>query len=199
MELTICRPAVPRPALFLDRDGTIIHDSGYISRPANVSLIPGAARLIRHANRAGIPVLVVTNQSGIDRGLFGWSAFAAVEARIKALLAREGATLDAVAACPFHPDHTVGFGRTHARWRKPGPGLLLALAEALSIALERSWMIGDQPRDIEAAQRAGLAGALLLGATEAPAATTFRAIAVRNHAAARRALMDAGLLPESSD
>jgi D-glycero-D-manno-heptose 1,7-bisphosphate phosphatase len=115
------------------------------------------------ANGAQVPVLVVTNQSGIDRGLFGWDAFAAVEDRIAALLAAEDATLDAIAACPFHPDFTPGYGPAQARYRKPEAGLITELSEALGIALSDSWMVGDQPRDMEAARTAGLAGGIMVG------------------------------------
>lgn len=160
--------AVPRPALFLDRDGVIVHDTEYLSDPAKVTLIPGTAALIRAANTMGVPVLVVTNQSGIDRGFLDWEDFAAVEARIADLLAAAGAATDATAACPFHPEHTAGYDKMHARWRKPGPGMITALADKLNIGLQGSWLIGDQLRDIEAARNAGLAGGILTGAPLRP-------------------------------
>jgi D-glycero-D-manno-heptose 1,7-bisphosphate phosphatase len=162
LDIRAARAAEPRPALFLDRDGVVIHDRGFITTPAEVALLPGAAALIRAANAAGAPVLVATNQSGIDRALFGWDAFAAIEARIAALLAAAGAAVDATAACPFHPDFTAGYGAAHAHYRKPGAGMLFALSEALGLTLSESWMVGDQPRDIEAARNAGLAGGILL-------------------------------------
>lgn len=162
LDIRAARADEPRPALFLDRDGIVIHDRGFVTAPAEVALLPGAAALIRTANVVGTPVLVATNQSGIDRGLFGWHAFAAVEARVAALLAAEGAAVDATAACPFHPDFTAGHGAIHARYRKPGAGMFFALSEALGIALSESWMVGDQTRDIEAARNAGLAGGILV-------------------------------------
>lgn len=125
--------AIARPALFLDRDGVIIRDTGFPSAAATVVLVLGTAAIIKAANAAAVPVLVVTNQSGIDRGLLDWDDFAAVEARIADLLAAEGAATDATAACPFHPDHTAGYDKTHARWRKPQPGMITALAERLNI------------------------------------------------------------------
>lgn len=160
--------AKTRPALFLDRDGVVVRDTGFLSNPDSVTIIPETAALMRRANLADVPVLVVTNQSGIDRGLLGWDDFAAVEAAIAGRLAALGARSDATAACPFHPDHTAGYGDDHARWRKPGPGLIIVLAEELGITLSESWLIGDRPRDIDAARNAGLAGGILIdtGATE---------------------------------
>ncbi len=155
-----CAPA--RPAVFLDRDGVIIEEVGFAAAPDQVRLERGAARLIRAANAKGTPVVAVSNQSGIARGFFGWPAFAAVEARITELLAAEGARLDAVAACPFHPETTPGYGAVEAHWRKPGPGMLLALAERLNLRLDRSWLVGDRASDIEAARLAGLAGSVLV-------------------------------------
>ncbi len=162
LKVRAARGVRPRPALVLDRDGVIIEDTDYIGDPDEVRLIPGAAEMITVANRAGVPVAVVTNQSGIDRGLYGWDAFAAVEAEIAARLAAAGARLDAVLACPFHPRFTPRYGARHAHWRKPGAGLILALAERLNIDLGRSWLVGDKPSDIEAACEAGLAGAIRL-------------------------------------
>jgi len=155
--------ANPRPALFLDRDGIIIRDVGYLSDPAEVVLVPEAAALIMAAQAAEVPVLVVTNQSGIDRGLFGWDDFAAVEDRIAQLLAAAGTATDATAACPFHPNHTAGYDETLALWRKPREGMITALADRLNIDLPGSWMIGDNLRDIEAARSASLAGGILVG------------------------------------
>lgn len=155
--------AEPVPALFLDRDGVIIEDTGYVGSPEEVRLLPFAVEMVRRANRAGVPVVVVTNQSGIARGLFGWDEFAVVERRITELLKREGGRLDAVAACPFHGDFTPGYGDRHARWRKPGPRMLTTLAEDLNLAPGRSWLVGDKATDIQAARAAGLAGAVHVG------------------------------------
>lgn len=154
--------AKPRPALFLDRDGVIVRDTGFLSNPNSVKIIPETAALMRQANQSGVPVLVVTNQSGIDRGLLDWNDFAAVENSIASRLAELGARSDATAACPFHPDFTTGYNDNHEQWRKPGPGLLNALANTLGIVLSASWLIGDRSRDIEAARNAGLAGGILI-------------------------------------
>jgi D-glycero-D-manno-heptose 1,7-bisphosphate phosphatase len=163
LDVRIAPLARPRPALFLDRDGVIIRDTGYPSDPATVTLVSGVTALIKAANVANVSVLVVTNQSGIDRGRYNWHQFAAVEARIADLLAAAGVATDATAACPFHPDHTAGYDETHALWRKPGPGMITALADKLNIDVPGSWLIGDQLRDMEAARNAGLAGSILVG------------------------------------
>lgn len=164
----------PRPALFLDRDGVVVRDTGFLSDPASVALIPGIASLIKRANDVQIPVLVVTNQSGIDRGLLSWQDFDAVEARIAALLDAEGAITNATAACPFHPDYTSDYGENQARWRKPEPGMIEVFAEILNINLSKSCLIGDRLRDIEAARQASLAGGFLLSEPSAPDVEKFR-------------------------
>jgi D-glycero-D-manno-heptose 1,7-bisphosphate phosphatase len=124
--------ATPGPVLFLDRDGVINEDRHYVGDPAEVALMPGAAELIEEANNENIPVAVITNQSGIDRGKFGWRDFAAVTERIDELLALQGARIDAVAACPFHPDFTTDFSVRCAEWRKPGPRMIEEIATGLN-------------------------------------------------------------------
>ena len=154
-------PTTGGPALFLDRDGVVVVEVNYLCRPEDVRLEAGAAALIVEANRRGIPVAVATNQSGLDRGTFGWEAFFAVEAEIEAHLEAVGAHIDAVAACPFHPKHTPEWSDpTHGHWRKPGGGMIRALAARLKVDAARSWMIGDKASDIQAARAAGLAGAI---------------------------------------
>ena len=166
--LTLDRQAFEtrRPALFLDRDGVIVEESGFLSDPGGVHLVDGIADLIRTANHSGIPVAVVTNQSGIARGLFGWNEFAAVQTEIARRLAADRARLDAVSACPFHPDFTPGYGQAHESFRKPGPGMLELIGTRLNLDLRASWLVGDQARDIEAARRAGLAGGIWLRRSE---------------------------------
>jgi len=162
--LDIRSPPVSSPSsgLFLDRDGVIVHDKGYLTTPDDVELLPGAAKMIAEANRCATPVAVVTNQSGIARRLFGWAEFANVEQEISHRLSIAGARVDAVLACPFHPEFTEGYGESESHWRKPGPGLVLEAARLLNIDIRTSWLVGDQTRDIEAARNAGLAGAILL-------------------------------------
>ncbi len=151
--------AAGRPALFLDRDGVVVEEVHFLQRPEDVRLVPGAAGVIAAAQRRGIAVVLTTNQSGIARGLFGWEAFAAVQARLEALLAAEGAAFDMVLACPFHPEGDPPYRREHP-CRKPQPGMLLRAAERLGLDLGASWAVGDRARDLEAGRRAGCAGGL---------------------------------------
>ena len=154
--------------MFLDRDGTIIVDSPYLSDPGLVRVIPEAAIVIAAANRLAIPVVVVTNQSGIGRGYFDWPAYRAVEDAVAAAVIAAGARLDAVYACPQVPAEPAPFGR------KPDPGMLTAAAAELGLDLPASWIAGDCATDIEAGQRAGLRGGWLVptgyGARDAAAA-----------------------------
>lgn len=148
------------PALFLDRDGVIVKEVGYLADPRDVTLETGAAELIAWAHARGLAVATITNQAGIARGRFGWSDFEAVEAEIARRLALAGVAIDLTVACAFHPEHTPGYDATHAGWRKPGPRMIELAAEKLGVARARSMMIGDKASDIEAARNAGLAGAV---------------------------------------
>jgi D-glycero-D-manno-heptose 1,7-bisphosphate phosphatase len=147
-----------RPGLFLDRDGVVVEEMNYLHRREDVRLEKGAVALVKWANRREIPVAVVTNQSGIARGLFGWTEFEIVQNELTRLLADAGARFDMVVACPFHPDFTPGWNQMHEQWRKPGPGMLHFAAKSLAIDLARSWMVGDNVSDIAAAKAAGLIG-----------------------------------------
>ncbi len=146
------------PALFLDRDGVIVEDRGFLYREADVRLVDGAAAVVARANRLGVPVIIVSNQSGIGRGHFDWLAFARVQARIIALFAGEAVSFDAVCACPHHPQAKPPYAHPDAPWRKPNPGMLLKAAVQLDINLAASWIIGDRANDLLAGRRAGLAG-----------------------------------------
>lgn len=167
----------PRPALFLDRDGVVVEEVGYLHRAEDVRLIPGAAEAIAAANRAGVPVVIVTNQAGIGRGYYGWEDFAQVQSRLLADLVRGGAWVDMVLACPFHAEGRGAFAVDDHPARKPNPGMILAAAEALPIDLGRSWIVGDQASDLEAGRRANLAGAIHVAS---------------GHGAAERELISAG-------
>ncbi|MFQ5773400.1 MAG: D-glycero-alpha-D-manno-heptose-1,7-bisphosphate 7-phosphatase [Kiloniellaceae bacterium] len=168
----------PRPALFLDRDGVIVEEVGFLHRPEDVRLIPGAAAAIAAANRTGVPVVVLTNQSGIGRGLYGWAAFAATQDRIVAELAGAGAALDMVLACPFHPDGAPPYRHPDHPCRKPRPGMLVRAGERLGLDLAASWIVGDRAADLEAGRAAGLAGGLHVltghGAAERPSVRALR-------------------------
>jgi len=149
-----------RPALFLDRDGAVIEETEYLSRVEDIKFIPGAAKVIEAANKRGIAVVMVTNQAGIGRGYYAWADFKAVQDAIIAALAADGAALDAVYACAHHPQGQGAFAHPDHPARKPNPGMLLQAATDLSLDLKQSWLVGDKAIDIEAAKRAGLAGAL---------------------------------------
>lgn len=164
-----------RRAVFLDRDGTLVDELGFLARAEDLRLLPGAAEAVRRLNAAGWLALVVTNQSGIARGLFGERELAAVHARLALELAAGGAHLDDVLWCPHHPSEGVAPWRTRCACRKPEPGMVLEAARRHGLALEHSWMIGDSLRDLECGTRAGLAGSLLVtsgkGAAELAALT----------------------------
>lgn len=144
-----------RPAIFLDRDGTLNVEVDYLGCPEDVVLIPGASGAVAELNRRGVPVVVVTNQAGIARGKFSWQDYEAVAARVAELLAVEGARLDGVYACPFHENGIEPFRHPDHPERKPNPGLLQKAATDLDLDLTRSWMIGDKASDLEAGRRAG--------------------------------------------
>ena len=148
------------PALFLDRDGVVVEEADYLRRIEDVAICPAAAVVISAANANAIPVVLVTNQSGIGRGYYGWAEFCAVQEAIQSAIAHEGAHFDAVYACPHHRDGQGDFAHPDHPARKPNPGMLQRAAAALDIDMARSWLVGDHASDIEAAKRAGLAGAL---------------------------------------
>ena len=145
-----------RPAVFLDRDGTLIDDEHYLADPARVRLRPGAARAVRRLREAGLGIIVVTNQSGIARGKFTEADYEAVRARLDELLAAQGVTLDASYHCPHHPE----FGEACA-CRKPGIALFQQAASEHALDLARSAFIGDKYRDVAPAARFGAYGVLV--------------------------------------
>ena len=144
-------------AIFLDRDGTVIEDTGYISDPDQVRLIPGAAEAIRRFTDAGFLVIVVSNQSGVARGLLDEATLSAVHTRVEELLQAGDATLHDAYYCPYldGPEVVVEAYRRDSELRKPKPGMLLQAARDWSIDLSRSWMIGDASSDVEAGRRVG--------------------------------------------
>lgn len=146
---------LPRTALFLDRDGTLIEEVGYLSDPDQIQLIPGAADVVRHANEIGVPVVVVTNQAGVARGLFTEARVGEVHRHLTALLAEHGATVDAYYYCPHYLKGTIEEYRIECECRKPSPGMLLRAARDLSLTLDGSWMVGDRLSDLEAGAAAG--------------------------------------------
>jgi D-glycero-D-manno-heptose 1,7-bisphosphate phosphatase len=153
--------AALRPALFLDRDGVLNVEVEYLHEPAAVALVPGAAAAVAAVNRRGIPVVIVSNQAGIGRGLYDEAAYRAVQRRLGELLAAEGAHFDADYHCPHHPEHGLGAYRVACACRKPRPGLLLQAARDLGLDLGRSVLVGDKLSDLEAGRAAGCATVLV--------------------------------------
>lgn len=153
-------PPSPRAALFLDRDGVILEDAGYLCSPADIALLSGVAEIIASANRRGVPVIEVTNQSGIGRGYYGWEQFLEVEAAVAGELAQGGAVIDAMFACPYHREGIAPWAHPAHPARKPRPGMLLAARRFLNIDLENSWIVGDRLGDLAAGHNAGLRGGL---------------------------------------
>jgi D-glycero-D-manno-heptose 1,7-bisphosphate phosphatase len=145
----------------------IIVDTHYVGRSQDMSLIPGAAAAIARANGFGIPVVVVTNQSGIGRGYYDWNAFHSVQAALAAALAAEGAHLDAVLACAYHGEASGAMRVADHPWRKPKPGMILEAARRMRLDSSRSWIVGDRAHDLAAGFAAQLAGGTLVGAATA--------------------------------
>jgi D-glycero-D-manno-heptose 1,7-bisphosphate phosphatase len=156
----LTRIAPGRPALFLDRDGAVVEETDYLCRVEDIIMIPGAAAAIAAANKHGVAVVMVTNQAGIGRGYYGWAEFQAVQTAIASALAAQGARVDAVYACPHHREGKGAYAHPDHPARKPNPGMLLYAASDLALDLTPSWLVGDKASDVEAARRAGLAGAL---------------------------------------
>ncbi len=142
-------------AVFLDKDGTLITDHPYNIDHARIELLPGVVEGLQQLHAAGYALIVVTNQSGVARGLFSEGALAGVEARLRQILLKVGVPLAGFYYCPHHPDGHVAPYAISCGCRKPQPGLLLKAARTHRIDLERSWMIGDILDDVEAGDRAG--------------------------------------------
>lgn len=145
------------PIVFLDRDGTIMEDGGYVRDPGQVRLLPGAAGAIARLNAAGHPVVVVTNQSGIARGILTQAEYTAVATRMEDLLRAEGARLDHTAWCPHAPEVAPP-----CDCRKPGTGGHRAAALALGRTTDQAWCVGDRLTDLLPAREFGGRGVLVL-------------------------------------
>ena len=156
------RDCAGRSAIFLDRDGVIVEDVDYLYRAEDIRFLPGAAAAIARCNGLGIPVVVVTNQSGVGRAYYDWSAFYAVQSALVAQLAQQGAGLDAVLACAYHADAHGVYRIADHPWRKPNPGMIREAAERMRLDLANSWIIGDRASDLVAGRVAGLCGGVLV-------------------------------------
>ena len=151
-----------RPAVFIDRDGTLTEEVGYVNHPARLRLLPRAAEAIRRLNTAGVAAVLVTNQAGIARGYFSEEVLGAVNDALRAQLARAGARLDGLYTCPHHPSEGAAPYRAHCECRKPRPGLLLRAAAELGLDLARSTMVGDKASDLVPGRAVGAAAVLVL-------------------------------------
>ena len=155
-----------RPALFLDRDGVINVEKDFLYRPEEFVLITGIASLVRTANRLGYLTCVITNQSGIGRGLYTEEDFNVLMTHIRAELRQDGARLDAVYFSPYHPKYGLGKYRRDTDCRKPSPGMLLRAAKEHHLDLARSFLVGDRCSDLLAGGAAGIRRLFLFGTTE---------------------------------
>jgi D-glycero-D-manno-heptose 1,7-bisphosphate phosphatase len=160
---TLLPTVLRRPAVFFDRDGVLNKDAGYTHKKEDFVWIDGAKAAVRRANDAGWFVFVVSNQAGVARGLYEESAVVALHRWVNEELRQEGAHIDAFRFCPHHPDGTVAGYDRGCRCRKPQPGMIEALMRDWQVDTARSFLIGDRPTDIEAAEAGGLAGILFDG------------------------------------
>jgi D-glycero-D-manno-heptose 1,7-bisphosphate phosphatase len=149
-------------AVFIDRDGTISEEVGYINHPSRFRVFPYAADAINRLHESGWLAVLVTNQAGVARGYFSEDMITTVHSHLEQELARQGAHLDAIYYCAHHPSVGEPPYRFDCDCRKPKPGLILRAAQELDIDLNRSWMIGDRYSDIELAHNAGVKSAFVL-------------------------------------
>jgi D-glycero-D-manno-heptose 1,7-bisphosphate phosphatase len=150
-----------RPAAFLDRDGVLNVDVNYLHKPEHVEWIPGAIEAVRELNDAGLLVIVVTNQAGIGRGFYSEADFEAFTSWMAERLAESGAHIDTVYHCPHHPTEALPAWRVDCECRKPRPGMFIRALAEWDVDVERSFMVGDKPGDLEAARGAGIARGVL--------------------------------------
>jgi D-glycero-D-manno-heptose 1,7-bisphosphate phosphatase len=148
-------------AVFLDRDGTINEEVGYLDDLAKLRLIPSSFAAIRMINESGMKAVVITNQSGVARGLFPEEMVREAHRIIQERLARRGARIDGFYYCPHHPTEGKGENLVLCRCRKPAVGLVLQAAQELDIDIEKSYLVGDTARDMETARNAGVTGILV--------------------------------------
>jgi D-sedoheptulose 7-phosphate isomerase/D-glycero-D-manno-heptose 1,7-bisphosphate phosphatase len=166
-------PAALRPAILLDRDGTIIVDHGHVGSIDRVDIIDGAPEAIARFNRACIPVVIVTNQSGVAKGFYGIEDVSRVHHYLAARLAERDAYVDLYLSCPYHPDGRVEPFARASDDRKPRPGMAHAAAAALHLDLTSSWVVGDRVEDIGLARAIGAFPVYLGPSSDHPGVASF--------------------------
>jgi D-glycero-D-manno-heptose 1,7-bisphosphate phosphatase len=179
-----------RPALFLDRDGVVNVDHGYVHRVDEVEFVDGIFELVQLAHRNGFIVVIVTNQAGIGRGYYTEECFQALSRWMMDRFTEAGATIDAIYHCPHHPTEGLGANKLDCQCRKPRPGLILQAMADHSIAIPYSILIGDKPSDLVAGERAGIRHLFLLNDQQ----LSTQSLEVPNSAVAIRDLLDPALL-----
>ncbi len=172
-------PEAGKPVAFLDRDGVLNVDHGYVHRPERLEWVAGAPEAVRLLNEAGIPVIVITNQSGVARGYFGETDVQQFHAHVQEQLRARGAHVDAFYYCPHHPQGTVAEFAIACDCRKPKPGMLERAARDFAVDRRRSFLIGDKDDDVAAAAAFGVRGIKFDAKTQSLVDVVRKAIAGR--------------------
>ena len=155
-----------QPALFLDRDGTIVEEEEYLHEPKKVKLRANIVSLIKSCNLINIPVIEITNQSGIGKGYYDWNSFIKTEKQIRKILLSGEAKINMLCACAYHHAAKDKYKVADHSWRKPNPGMLLEAQKIFKIDMSKSWIIGDSLSDIQAGIKAGIKGGIYLNAED---------------------------------
>jgi D-glycero-D-manno-heptose 1,7-bisphosphate phosphatase len=163
MSAIACTDPATKPAAFLDRDGVVNYDDGYIGSSDRIRWMPNAAKAIRRLNEAGYLVFLFTNQSGVARGFYSEDQLRTLHDWMLAELAAQGAVINDIRYCPHHPEGSVAGYLEEHHWRKPSPGMIIDLMQHWPVRHDGSFVVGDRTSDIEAAQAVKLPGFLFAG------------------------------------